>query len=736
MIKDGKIRPEVLTFRESVQTVVSLLASKKIKVVDFGSQAYCAYNKKTGELEYINIPSIPDTASDTLLNAIRGFIDHEVAHVLFTDHKISTFLSEKKAHYVWNVIEDTYIERKMSSIFQGSRQNLLKTQKYIIENYFSSKIDGYIHSYAENTRALFLEVFLMPISRAFCGHTPFMDFMESYWDMFESELAVLDSINYKVRINRITKSEGSAKLAADLLRAFRLDEKKTKKEKIEEPSKTEASKELESTEEDLDHKVSKTKKDKKIIKKEPHSSDKEDTYPDTDTDKKTENNDIPKDNEDTKDSKNAHSDELREPELNDGSESKPTIDDRESKNNSNSGDESKKIDTTIGGDSPSSELDTGDTVNSSEPELLSDSEEPEKLTAEDMAELESDDAPKSKSVEDAASEMISDEIKSVHSGAYLPLTRVNDFMGLLENASEFIKNGTKRVGGAVWADSSHIYYEFNEKLGLSSFRKFIEPQLTNKSQTLSKDLERAIASKNRVQKVNGLRKGKINSSSLWKIALPTINDDRVFSRKYDHKAVNAAVQLVIDLSGSMGGKRIMLATAAAYALSDALDKIKVPNIITGFTTVGLMRGSDISCNRYEPLFLPTLKNWNEKVNSSIAMARLGTCVSYIPLCNNVDGESILSLSRHHVGRTEDKQIMLILSDGAPCAKGNGFGKHLVDSADYLINKAKIDLLAIGIQTSDPEKFYKYHTKVNSVDDLPKTVIAAIRNVLLGNVIAL
>ncbi|WP_053014190.1 MULTISPECIES: cobaltochelatase CobT-related protein [Xenorhabdus] len=708
MTTNKRIRHEVLIFRESLQTVVSLLAAKKIKVVDFGSQAYCAYNKKTGELEYINIPSIPDTASDTLLNVIRGFIDHEVAHVLFTDQKISAFFSDKKAHYVWNVIEDTYIERKMSSMFQGSRQNLLKTQKHIIENYFFPKIDGYIHSYSENTRTLFLEVFLMPISRALCGHTPFMDFMEPYWDMFESELAVLDSINYKIRINRITKSEGSAKLAADLLRAFRLDEEKIEKEKCEKPSKTEKgttpSKELESTE---------RVKDEKSTKKEPDFPDKKDTY--SDTDKKSENNEIPKNDDKTKESKSDHNNELRKPELEGSGESESKKLDRESIGNSGLGDDSDKSDSDLGSIS---------------------SEESEKLTAEDIAELESDDAPKSTSVEDAANEMISDEIKSVHSDAYLPFTRVNDFMGLLENASEFIRNGTKRVGGAVWADSSHSYYEVNEKLGLSSFKKFIGPQLTNKSQTLSKDLERAIASKNRVQKVNGLRKGKINSSSLWKIALPTINDDRVFSKKYDHKAVNAAVQLVIDLSGSMGGKRIMLATAAAYALSDALDKIKVPNIITGFTTVGLMRGSDISCNRYEPLFLPMLKNWNEKVNSSTAMARLGACINHIPLCNNVDGESILALSRHHAGRTEDKQIMLVLSDGAPCAKGHGFSKHLVESADYLINKAKIDLLAVGIQTSDPARFYKHHTKVNSVDDLPKTVITAIRNALLGNVIAL
>ncbi|WP_082970821.1 cobaltochelatase CobT-related protein [Morganella psychrotolerans] len=292
------------------------------------------------------------------------------------------------------------------------------------------------------------------------------------------------------------------------------------------------------------------------------------------------------------------------------------------------------------------------------------------------------------------------------------------------------KTPKELTDGVLWNVDCKDYV-FNEKNGLMLFRRYVEPRLSAKSQTLSKDLERAIASKNRVQKVNGLRRGKINSSSLWKVAVPAINDDRVFFKKHDHKAVNAAVQLVIDLSGSMGGSRIEIAVAAAYVLSDALDRIKIPNIITGFTTAGCMGvSSSRSASRIEPLFMPTLKNWNEKANSSTCMARLGLCTNSIPLANNADGESILALAHHHNGRTEDKQIMLVLSDGAPCAAGRGFSGHLVDVVDFITNKTAIDILAVGIQSSAPAHYYKHHTEVDSVDDLPKTVISAIRNLLL------
>ncbi|MDE9494363.1 cobalamin biosynthesis protein CobT [Xenorhabdus bovienii] len=745
--KKPSIRPEVLSFRESLQTVVNLLTSKKIRVVDFGNNAYCAYDKKNNKLKYINIPSIPDNASDKLLFAIRGFVDHEVAHVLFTNAEINKLLGDTKSHRLWNVIEDTFIERKMSSMFQGSRQNLIKVQRHIVESVFEPKIKNYIREYGKNTRALFLDIFLMPVSRAFCGHTTFVDFMGPYWDMFENELAVLDSINYKIRINRITKSEGAAKLAADLLRAFRFHDE-NKKDRMPDPSKTEEEKSPCDSDKPADkpepseEKVEVSKDDEKVS----------DTYPHTEKKGKNKESYKPEEEQSEKEPEFSTPDEFKNSDISDSSTSSLegsdplSYNDRESQEPREIENSTKKF-TGGTGDVPDSIDDHEDTdiseekntsdSNSSNPDKGKEPKlevpESEELSKDDLDELDSEDAPESKSIEDAANKMISDEMKTIATSAYIPFSRANDFMGLLENTHVFLKSQTK-IPDIMWVDKYTEYYRFDEKVGLNAFRRHIEPQLTSKSHTLSKDLERTIASRNRVQRIGGLRRGKINPPSLWKIAIPTINDDRVFARKEEHRAVNAAVQIIIDLSGSMNGNRIKLATAAAYALSDALDKIKVPNIITGFTTIGKLEGV-MRANRYEPLFLPTLKNWNEKANSSIARARLGMCIDNIPLRNNVDGESILALSRHHAGRTEDKQIMLVLSDGAPAAAGTGFGSHLVEVADFILNKTKIDILAVGIQTSAPSSYYKYHTKVDSVDDLPKTVITAIRNVLLGNGIA-
>lgn len=72
---------EVQDFRDCVKRVVAMLSGKSIPVAERGNEAFVRYNKR-GEPVLVNIPSIPDDATPTLMNAVRGFLDHEVAHIL------------------------------------------------------------------------------------------------------------------------------------------------------------------------------------------------------------------------------------------------------------------------------------------------------------------------------------------------------------------------------------------------------------------------------------------------------------------------------------------------------------------------------------------------------------------------------------------------------------------------------------------------------------------------------
>lgn len=116
-----QVNKEVQIFRESVKRVVALLSGKNIPVSERGNDAYVRYNED-GEPILVNIPSIPDNATPALMNAVRGFLDHEVAHILFTDMNVSKKLEEKESSApwsLWNALEDVFIERNMGRYFKG-----------------------------------------------------------------------------------------------------------------------------------------------------------------------------------------------------------------------------------------------------------------------------------------------------------------------------------------------------------------------------------------------------------------------------------------------------------------------------------------------------------------------------------------------------------------------------------------------------------------------------------------
>lgn len=70
----------------------------------------------------INIPVLPENDKDSLI-AVRGYLDHEAAHIRYTDMETFTkpegFLGQ-----MTNVLEDVRIEHLMASRFPGSKNNL------------------------------------------------------------------------------------------------------------------------------------------------------------------------------------------------------------------------------------------------------------------------------------------------------------------------------------------------------------------------------------------------------------------------------------------------------------------------------------------------------------------------------------------------------------------------------------------------------------------------------------
>ncbi|MGT8646510.1 cobaltochelatase CobT-related protein (plasmid) [Klebsiella pneumoniae] len=749
---------EVQDFRDSVKRVVGLLSGKNIPVAECGDTAYVRYNKK-GEPVMVNIPSIPDDASPALMNAIRGFLDHEVGHLLFTDEKVVKKMRNTKAFGLWNALEDVYIERRMSEVFTGSRRNLLSTRNLMIDKYFNPHIKKAVAMCRGDQRELFLKFFLCPVLRAWDGQPTFADFMEEHWHLIDKPIAVLKEFGVDEAVRRMDSTEDCVKVAAAMAKILRemtempegpLPERESSLTKKTEPEKdssdepaagddTEVCDEegLDSTPDEFSSDDEDDEKSDKLISKYIPNSDEVIN----DTENKPEDGDLGHENvDDLPDSEETTADD---PVTSLGSDAGEEVDD-EGDYNPSTNDSAK--------DGPGSSSDDSEAVEDGEGEGKADkdggkekdegdrdtSDESDAGFAPHADDMSLDDALKAlenvdeeigSSTEDALASAIKSELASASLSDYRPYNRSYDFLGPIDEAEEHIKRARKAFGAIPMYSPVDRYRIVPE--GRKLFEMKVERHLSSSvSSTLAKDLERAIASRNRVQFIPGQRRGRVHGASLYRLSM---NDDRVFRRKEDHKAVNACVQQVIDLSGSMGGRKIELALASAYTLADALDRIHVPNVITGFTTYGnpdVATMSKRGFSRFEALMLPIIKNWHEKANSPEIRARMGCVAETFPLLNNVDGESIAQLASLFAGRMEDKKIMIVQSDGAPCAAGDGFSNHLRSVTNDIENTSDINLLAIGILTDAPRRYYKNYALVNKVEELGTSVVSELSRIIL------
>ncbi|MBC4060098.1 porphyrin biosynthesis protein [Klebsiella pneumoniae] len=749
---------EVQDFRDSVKRVVGLLSGKNIPVAECGDTAYVRYNKK-GEPVMVNIPSIPDDASPALMNAIRGFLDHEVGHLLFTDEKVVKKMRNTKAFGLWNALEDVYIERRMSEVFTGSRRNLLSTRNLMIDKYFNPHIKKAVALCRGDQRELFLKFFLCPVLRAWDGQPTFADFMEEHWRLIDKPIAVLKEFGVDEAVRRMDSTEDCVKVAAAMAKILRemtempegpLPEREsslTKKTEPEEDSSDEPAagddtevcdeEGLDSTPDEFSSDDEDDEKSDKSISK--YIPNRYEVI--NDTESKPEDGDLGHENvDDLPDSEETTADD---PVTSLGSDAGEEVDD-EGDYNPSTNDSAK--------DRPGSSSDDSEAVEDGEGEGKADkdggkekdegdrdtSDESDAGFAPHADDMSLDDALKAlenvdeeigSSTEDALASAIKSELASASLSDYRPYNRSYDFLGPIDEAEEHIKRARKAFGAIPMYSPVDRYRIVPE--GRKLFEMKVEKHLSSSvSSTLAKDLERAIASRNRVQFIPGQRRGRVHGASLYRLSM---NDDRVFRRKEDHKAVNACVQQVIDLSGSMGGRKIELALASAYTLADALDRIHVPNVITGFTTYGnpdVATMSKRGFSRFEALMLPIIKNWHEKANSPEVRARMGCVAETFPLLNNVDGESIAQLASLFAGRMEDKKIMIVQSDGAPCAAGDGFSNHLRSVTNDIENTSDINLLAIGILTDAPRRYYKNYALVNKVEELGTSVVSELYRIIL------
>ncbi len=199
---------------------------------------------------------------------------------------------------------------------------------------------------------------------------------------------------------------------------------------------------------------------------------------------------------------------------------------------------------------------------------------------------------------------------------------------------------------------------------------------------------------------------------------------------------DTVVMLLLDLSGSMAGRKIELARLCAAALADALTQLTFDSEVLGYSSIEApeMRahyereraaGTDLrACNRFvERLDLRVFKRFDSRDLRGLAAIECGH--------ENPDGEALAWAAARLAARKARRRLLFVLSDGYP---STGDGDPAVLRSDLLarVQTAKeqgIEIVGIGILDDAVEAFYPNAVVVRKLHELPATAFAALSRLL-------
>lgn len=230
----------------------------------------------------------------------------------------------------------------------------------------------------------------------------------------------------------------------------------------------------------------------------------------------------------------------------------------------------------------------------------------------------------------------------------------------------------------------------------------VQAEVQEQVSVMSRKLRRLLQGRAQTFTSGDKERGSIDSASL---ATLRTGNKRVFSERNPAPKLNVAIEIMVDLSGSMGdcankGNSAYYAQRAVIALAETLDKLRIPFEVLGYHTIlGKVADGAREC----PITIDEFKTFSDKyrlVRDRMMSMRGNGC--------NVDGESIMKGAERLAKRNEERKIMIVVSDGLPREQRSAnYGLLEQDLSDSVkaITKAGIEVYGVGAGTNQPARYY-------------------------------
>ncbi|MBD3836775.1 cobaltochelatase subunit CobT [Brevundimonas sp.] len=275
--------------------------------------------------------------------------------------------------------------------------------------------------------------------------------------------------------------------------------------------------------------------------------------------------------------------------------------------------------------------------------------------------------------------------------------------------------------------------ELCDPMELDRLRGLLDGQLAILSSVVSRlanKLQRRLLAQQNRSWIFDLEEGMLDTARLTRIVTdPTA--PLSFKAESESPFRDTVVTLLLDNSGSMRGRPIMVAAVCADILARTLERCGVKVEILGFTTRawkgGQSREAWITAGKpANPGRLNDLRHIIYKAADAPwrrAKKNLGLMMREGLLKENIDGEALLWAHDRLLARTEQRRILMVISDGSPVDDSTQsanaalyLDKHLRQVIAQIEDRSPVELLAIGIG-HDVTRWYRKALTIVDVEQL-------------------
>ena len=268
---------------------------------------------------------------------------------------------------------------------------------------------------------------------------------------------------------------------------------------------------------------------------------------------------------------------------------------------------------------------------------------------------------------------------------------------------------------------------------LTRLRAYLDQQLASLSNVVSRlanRLQRKLLAQQNRSWTFDLEEGLLDVARLTRVIVdPTAALS--FKEEKDTEFRDTVVSLLIDNSGSMRGRPIMVAAVCADILARTLERCSVKTEVLGFTTRAWKGGAarDAWLKAGKPPAPGRLNDLRHIVYKSAdapwrrARKNLGLMMREGLLKENIDGEALMWAHQRLIARTEQRRILMVISDGAPVDdstlsvnSGHYLERHLRRVIAEIEGKSPVELIAIGIG-HDVTRYYRRAVTIVDVEQL-------------------